>query len=354
MKFLLDISQLEHGDIILESGNTKLISGAIKKATDSEYSHAMVYTGYSMIHATTKGGVFSKNPQRLLVDKSKALKVLRLRGGLTQPQKAAVCGEAGALVGSLYGKREALGAIRKKKRNEAQNRRQFCSRLVAQCYDKAGIKLVKNVDYCAPEDFNTSSMLYEVTSAVREASAQDIALMGKEDPNLVNQKETFKWLNKARNALKKNGIEIQTINDVIKALLVDGRHDKTICKFVNATKYLTLYNIDRDANPHRYSASIFAAEAINSQDFHSFIRDEVTLNEREISRHSFNLQACRTNYEPSNLEFILLHIELYCNLLQETRYRLVVITTALKAIGYNTDHVNSLIARIDDTILERN
>ncbi|TMX69838.1 YiiX/YebB-like N1pC/P60 family cysteine hydrolase [Vibrio rotiferianus] len=350
MKYLLDVSQLEHGDIILESGSTKLVSGAIKRATNSEFSHAMVYTGHSMIHATTKGGVFSKNPQRLLVDKREALKVLRLKGGLPQLQKAAVCGEAGALVGSLYGKREALGAIRKKKRDEAKNGKQFCSRLVAQCYDKAGIKLVENVDYCVPEDFNTSSMLYEVTGAVREASAQDVALKDKEDPNLVNQKETFEWLNKARNALKKNGIEIRTINDVTKALLEDGRHDKKISKFVKATKYLNLYNVDREANPYRYSPSIFAAVATTSKDFPDFIRDEVALNEREINRHSFNLQACRANYEQSNLNFILMHIELYCNLLKETRVRLIVIATALKAIGYNTDHVDSLITQIDDTV----
>lgn len=42
------------------------------------------------------------------------------------------------------------------------NKQQFCSRLVARSYENVGIKLVKNKDYCTPDDLRRSPLLKEL------------------------------------------------------------------------------------------------------------------------------------------------------------------------------------------------
>ena len=49
MKYLLDLKQLQQGDIVLEAGETPVISEMIKKATKSDYSHAMIYIDHTLI-----------------------------------------------------------------------------------------------------------------------------------------------------------------------------------------------------------------------------------------------------------------------------------------------------------------
>lgn len=73
MSYLLDFNKLQIGDIILQSGTSKF-SWWIKKITGSNYSHAMLYVGESTIHALTNG-VYSTNPQRIIVDSNNDLKV---------------------------------------------------------------------------------------------------------------------------------------------------------------------------------------------------------------------------------------------------------------------------------------
>ena len=64
---------IEIGDIILESGSSKF-SWWIKYGTNSKYSHAMIYVGHSIIHALTDG-VYTENPQRIIVDSINNLKI---------------------------------------------------------------------------------------------------------------------------------------------------------------------------------------------------------------------------------------------------------------------------------------
>ncbi|SUP04970.1 Uncharacterised protein [Vibrio cincinnatiensis] len=63
-KLILDVPSLKLGDVILTS-EKGFASIGVRAATLSKYSHAAIYVGGTMIEATL-GGVFSKNPQRLL------------------------------------------------------------------------------------------------------------------------------------------------------------------------------------------------------------------------------------------------------------------------------------------------
>ncbi|EKB0634066.1 hypothetical protein OMZ24_003515 [Vibrio cholerae] len=324
MKYLLDLDKLQQGDIVLEAGETPVISEVIKKVTKSDYSHAMIYIDHSLIHAVKKGGVFSKNPQRILLSSKDSFKVLRLKDPALHSRLESVCDNARAKVGSLYSTTEAGKAVLPNK-PQGKNRKQFCSRLVAQSYKEARIELVNNADYCTPEDINNSSLLEVVNDCVREATEQDIEMASREDPNLENQEETFKWLKLAREHLKKEGADIQTINDISQHLVNDKSSDKRICKFIESTRYLKLYNVDRKLNPYRYNVQEFTEKMQTALNHDTLIASEVDLNRRELERHRKSIGIARQNYRNFNLKFTKLHIQLYRNILLETEHRLKVI-----------------------------
>ena len=323
MKYLLDMSQLQQGDIVLEDGETKFISSAIKKITKSKYSHAMIYVGGTLIHAVAKGGVFSKNPQRILRSSESSFKVLRLKDTLLELNLALVCDNARAKVGSIYSIAEAGKAILPN--NDKTTKKQFCSRLVAQSYNEAGVKIVDDPYFCTPEDINQSPLLEEVKSCVRQATQADLDMAAKIDPNLENQEETLKWLRLARKQLKSEGIEVQTINDVAEHLSKDNTWDKRICKHIESTKYLQLYNVDRKLNTYRYCEKEFSAKVESEVNMSDFFNFEFNLNRGEIERHGKNLMIAQNNYRNSKLKYCKLHVKLYRNILKENECRLKII-----------------------------
>ncbi|GAB1259859.1 YiiX/YebB-like N1pC/P60 family cysteine hydrolase [Aurantivibrio plasticivorans] len=349
MKYLLDLKALKPGDIVLESGETPFFSEAIKKATKSDYSHAMIYTDQTLIHAVKKEGVFSKNPQRILVSSEEGFKVLRLKDASLRSKLNRVCDNARTKVGSLYSITEASMSVLPNNL-ERTSRKQFCSRLVAQSYSQAGISLVDDANYCTPEDLNNSPLLEVVNNCVREATEKDLEMVSRADPNIENQAETFKWLNLSRKHLKKEGAEIQTINDVSEHLSKNNSSDKRICKFINSTRYLKLYNIDRSLNPYRYSNQEFIEKLQSALNHGEILANEIELNRTELERHEKSLKIARYNYHNVKLKFTKLHIQLYRRLLLETECRLKVIKKypliddqSLKIVGHYLLRVSRLI-----------
>ena len=110
-KFIIDMPSLKIGDVIL-TAEKGLTSKGIRVATLSKYSHAAIYVGGTMIEATL-GGVFSKNPQRLIFNSEKQVAVYRYRGLLNESQIQSVCGYARSKTASLYTLPEAATLDRK-------------------------------------------------------------------------------------------------------------------------------------------------------------------------------------------------------------------------------------------------
>jgi hypothetical protein len=323
MSYVIELDRLKLGDIIL-SAEEKPVSKGIRYATSGEFSHAMLYVGNSVIHATT-GGVFSKNPQRVLAKEKKHLKVLRLIREPSIEKATYICDFARDKVGTLYSKIEAMRTISKSIPTVAKTNKQFCSRLVAQSYASVDIKLVSNYDYCSPEQLNTSLMLYEVGDSVRKATSKEIGFAKSKDPVLKHQKETYKWLNKARSLAGKINYEIVTENDVLQFLLKNPVFDKMITKQVRETKYLDFYNYDKKANPHRYDFDDFRRVLPKeSNQIEVVLGKEVNKEISLVSRFSKMLYEFKA-YQTAGLDYVNLHIALYTQLLQVSLERLIVL-----------------------------
>ena len=352
MSYLLNLDKLEIGDIILESGSSKF-SWWIKYGTNSKYSHAMIYVGHSIIHALTDG-VYTENPQRIIVDSINNLKILRLKENNTLLAKEAVT-NARHLIGSLYGKKEAIisVAMNKTKQN-ALSSTQFCSRLVAQVYFKAGISLVNNVDYCTPEDINNSTLLYEVTNCLREANIDEIDFANTYNPINENRKRTFIYLNKCRDLFKSRNIIIQSEHDLEIALRENRDLDNIVCQFIIDSKYLEHYNSDKIINPYRYNVQ----EYINKINESSTPINEVLRKELNnqidniLYRTIKNYINSKQSYIDFKLKYYKLNIELCKNILklvEEKVYIFYQISILMEEKEISTK-CKEVLFHIDDTI----
>ena len=322
MPYLLDLEKLQLGDIILQSGTSKF-SWWIKKGTRSDYSHAMLYVGHSIIHALTEG-VYSTNPQRIIVNSDRHLKVLRSKSQLTESSRNIICNYARNLSGSLYNKVEAISSpILNRFDKEAISSGQFCSRLVAQAYKQAGISISNNPDYTTPENINKSSSLIEVKNCLIVAEQRHIDFAATDDPILENQKRTFQWLNVARTLFANRRIKIQTINDVAEALMENQDLDNEISKHIKDSKYLEHYDYDKVTNSYRYNLPLFIKK-YQETDIDFFFQ-ELNKEPDLILRHSNNYFQSGLNYAHLGLEFHKLHTELYKNLLKLSEERISIL-----------------------------
>src|ERR1700726_931216 len=143
----LKMSRLVRGDIILTT-TTAAVSKAIRWGTKSDISHAMICVQHGSVIDATSDGVHARNMQRLFFDAECALHVFGPKAALSPDQIEQICRFVRERIGSEYSTREAVRAAIGG--SNQWTRKQFCSRLVAQAYASAGIKLVDDPNYCAP------------------------------------------------------------------------------------------------------------------------------------------------------------------------------------------------------------
>lgn len=331
-KYILDLSKLEPGDIIL-TGEKTLPSVAVKVATLSRFSHAALYVGGTIIEATLPG-VFSKNPQRLLFDSPNQVAVLRSKAQLSEGQKRAVCSYAQAMVGSVYALNEAVTIRARSVLGLESTRKQFCSRLVAQAYEYAEFDLMnlRTPSFCTPRQLSLCRAFKRVDLVLREAKPGEIEFAGTTDPNIEHQKQTFNWLHQVRSLVgadpKYSDVDVRTINDVDLLLLSHPELDSAISNYVKGSGYLDFYKYDVAKNAYRYNSQEFIAVIVGTdnpvQALLSELRKEPSLCDRFVR----NLFGYVEKLKRSDLEYFRLHFKLYCDLLTQIGTRLRAIRSA--------------------------
>jgi permuted papain-like amidase YaeF/Yiix C92 family enzyme len=103
----LDESLLLPGDIIL-STQDHFVSKAIRKATKSDISHAMLYVARGSVIDSTGEGVHARNTQRLFYGADCAIHVRRLVANLSDKQLDTVIRYARNQIGTRYSMNEAM------------------------------------------------------------------------------------------------------------------------------------------------------------------------------------------------------------------------------------------------------
>ena len=326
MSYILDMSKLQLGDIVISSG-TSLGAQFIKIGTLSKDTHAMLYTDHTMIHAVPDGGVFSKNPQRELFKSEEHVRVLRLKERIPHELLELICDYARSLVGAIYSVKEAIRTKKSAKTLDgAKTNMQFCSRLIAQSYASQNISLVNNVNYCSPKELGNSTLLQEAIGCVRKASQEDIAFAKSPDPTVENQRRTYEWLNKTRDIAKKLDFNVQAINDVSTFLQHYPKNDTSVCDFIKKSGYLEHYNVDLNLNPHRYDDKLFTEYFKEKQiPLEEAVKGEFQKEPGLINHMNKNYQVHSQMYASTNLEYHAIHVKLYQDILLFVKSRLIVL-----------------------------
>jgi hypothetical protein len=249
----LDETKLVPGDIIL-STEDHYLSRAIRAATKSDISHAMIYVASSSMIDSTSEGVHARSTRRLFFDDNCAIHVRRLTPGLADEQRELVINYARSRIGTRYSKLEAVRAS--VGTTKTPSRQQFCSRLVAQAYAWAGIRLVDSPDYCTPDDIKNSKLLDVVPDAVILASSEFVARVEDDlDTNDVMREVT----NKLLDATRKRNPSIECFDDIDAHLVTNPADDEYFARFYEDSGYLTAWELEFNKNRWQYEFPLFVS-----------------------------------------------------------------------------------------------
>ncbi|HCE3678947.1 TPA: hypothetical protein NG669_004586 [Vibrio parahaemolyticus] len=347
-KFIIDVPSLKLGDIILTS-EKRLASKGVRVATLSKYSHAAIYVGGTMIEATL-GGVFSKNPQRLLFDSEKQVAVYRYRGVLDETQIKNVCDYARSKTASLYTIPEAATLRIREILNKPESKKQFCSRLVALSYSDNGIDIgnIRNPAYCTPKQLSLCNAFYKVDNVIREAKEHEVVFANTDDPNISHQKDTMAWVNKVRELVQienlSKSFDIQSITDVDEFLRLKHKYDDTVVSYMKSGGYLTHYNFDTKRNPYRYNPTLLEAQALEHNSKDDFFDEQLSKELDIINLYSENLNRYLNYYINNNLNYFREHCVLYMHLLTGIYVRMKFLNQVSKK--YHNNYIASASSEV--------
>ena len=326
MKRLNEYS-LQVGDIILTTASAA-ISKAIRMATRSDISHAMICVDDRSVIDSTNEGVQARNTQRLLFEDDCVIHALRLRDDLSEEQASGICTFARAKVGTQYSTREAIQTVLGG--GQDGTKKQFCSRLVAQAYNSVGISLVKNPNFCSPENLKESSFLFAVSKPTVAITAEEAACWDElVDIPLIMRTATNLVLNGAR----KRDPNIQTFDDLNQRIINHPEDDSYICDLLKTSGYLTVWKTEKEKNPWQYDLTLMGKSEGNNQEIEKYCWSTLVNEEHGPNRYLVNRGGYMLLSKQSGRQYFAIMTELYSLLATLHERRVDVATKWLEARG---------------------
>lgn len=248
--YLLEISKLVLGDIILIRTNDSTCE-KIRKMSNSNYSHALIYRGNKCLLESHAFGVQSSNPQRLLLDNKDDAIVLRLRDTSKIHQLEIGLTNAAEKIGMSYASvREVMRSYLSTLEKAKEDKRQFCTRFVAQLYHESDIEIVENPDYCSPREIENCQKLEIIENCVRLGTQPEINLAKDQDNSISKQTESTFYFFEGIRALSDN--DLQTFDEVDNFLILNPKYDNASNKILIDSGYLDLGDIEKSKNEDFY------------------------------------------------------------------------------------------------------
>ena len=324
--YILEAALLLPGDILLTCQDS-LQSKAVRKATASDFSHAILYVeNGSYIHSDLQG-VQAANIQRLLFTSPEHVSVFRLTTPSPE-QLISSCAYARTQIGMQYSVPEAVRSkLNRGGEQQALANRQFCSRLVAQAYAFGGIDLVQNPDYCCPQDIASSPLLREVHGCVRQATPKEIKFAQSDNP-LERQTQMINGIFAEVRLLTKQ--DIQNHQQLVDLLRMQPEHDEGVVRIFEATEYLHFWKVDVEKNPWRYDQDAFMALPVPRQAKLVMAKREVEGAKETLHRFTFMQSQYQMLWRDMPLQFIAMELRLYEKLVEVCTAR---VSTAMFVVG---------------------
>ncbi|MGA8148965.1 MAG: YiiX/YebB-like N1pC/P60 family cysteine hydrolase [Gallionellaceae bacterium] len=286
----LNESALQIGDIILTT-TTDLLSKGIRQLTGSDISHALIYVESHSVIDATGDGVHSQNTQRLFWEDDCAVHVLRLVEGLDDTQSRRIINYVRGRIGTRYSKTEAARSVLGGATHPS--RRQFCSRLVAQAYASAGLDLVVDPNYCAPEHLKNSIRLADVQGAIRNVSDEEIKRWDDIHDTPQSMRDATNFLLSGARA---KSAHIEDVNDIDHHLQGVPDDDAYFADLYQRSGYLTVWVAEREKNCWQYDLQALIDAPIADEAKRQYCEnllgdDEEGLVRFEVNRAGYSLLA---------------------------------------------------------------
>ena len=320
---------LRPGDIILSTTPLKL-SAAIRLATNSDISHALLCVGaYTAIDATGSG-VHSNNTQRLLFATSQPLYVLRYKTPLPNTTLLAITDFARSKVGTRYSTLEAMkvriGAT------EEKSRQQFCSRLVAQAYASVGISLVNNPDFCSPEELKKSTLLVPVAGLVESVSEALLVTLN----NLADVPSHMRSVTEMLLAqIRTIEPSIEGINDVIQYLRKHPQADIVTLTAFRDSGYLDAWRVEVSSKQWQYDYAALEQSDDSADEMRAYCEQVIDGHSDEVWRFEVNFARLDEYLKEANLATFSALNEVNLRMIDLLRQKVVVAKRWLLANTHN-------------------
>lgn len=249
----IKVERLEPGDVVLTSNRGKT-SKLVRLASAGEVSHAMLCVQNGSVVDSTHAGVQAHNIQRQHYGPDDIVEVFRLRASPGPARIGPVLEFARSAIGTRYSNLEAARSVAAARR--PRGRRQFCSRLVARAYAHGGFRLVKDADYCTPEDLRRSPLLAPVEDMTEPVSEDEVAAWAAR-PNPIGA--THVSQNAILAAARRLDPSVETFEDVDRLVRAHPRWDAEIARAYRDSGYLDLWKMDFAACPWHYDLGAMEA-----------------------------------------------------------------------------------------------
>lgn len=316
--YIINFRGLQIGDVILTRYNTRECR-LIRASTNSDYSHAILYVGVGSAIESNGLGVQSINVLRQLFKNDDDVVVLRFNQDMTQKQVNDIDFFAREKIGTEYSTKEARLSRLKEILIAKEVNRQFCTRFVAQAYEKAGFKIVENPDYCTPQEILDSQQFTRVEGLVLSANEKEIEYATEVNHPIDQQTEiTNVILEKARNLTNE---DIQTFEQLSKYVLENLDKESTITQIIKDSGYLDMWKKDCERNPWHYDYEEALTHYKNKNQRKEV--GEFFFNTEKQTRQRFiiSLDAMEFGYKYFNQEYFQIQIELCEKLIELSKQR---------------------------------
>jgi hypothetical protein len=294
----------------------------------SDISHAMIYVEDRSVIDATGEGVQSRNTQRLLFEDDCPVHALRLRDELSEVQTRDICTFVRARVGTQYSAKEAVQTVLGGGRH--WTRKQFCSRLVAQAYDSAGIALVDDPNFCSPADLKESALLIEVQAVTIPVTAEEAA-------QWESRTDIPQMMRGATNAVldgvRKKNKDIQNFDDLDRHLIEHPEDDEYVCGLLEGSGYLTLWQVEKQKNPWQYDLELLNAFSLPEAGIDEYCWSVLSNEEAGPNRYIVNRGGYAFLSKQFGLRSFRLMTDLYDILTALHQTRVAVATRWLEANG---------------------
>ncbi|MDX8548031.1 YiiX/YebB-like N1pC/P60 family cysteine hydrolase [Mesorhizobium sp. VK25A] len=298
------IDSVRPGDILFTArpGTSK----AIRIATHGIVSHAMICVQHGSFIDSTMDGVQARNLQRELFEDDEKAFHFRLKEPVAPEVLSNVIDYARAEIGARYSLSEAIRSVRGA--HKPGSKCQFCSRLVATVYKRAGIDLVPNTDYCSPEDLRRSPLLVEVPVETEIVSPEEVE-WSKDRGNSINAMHIAQ--NAVLAAARTVDPNVENFNDLYSLLVNRPDADQVMATALRDSGYLDLWRMEVALYPWRYDLGLIDQMTESHEDLREYCIGTIKEAYSGGVRFSVNLiqlQALSRDYPRESLR---LKIELY-------------------------------------------